>query len=90
MSSHSNPKSSWLDQPGAASKILYSLTALAGLAALPDILALFNLVYHPHPYTEIEEIPVFYGLYGLTAFLLLIAVAKGVQSFLAREEDYYD
>lgn len=71
-------------------KILFITAALAGLTALPDILALFDFLYHPHPYTEMEEIPVFYGLYALVAFLLLIAIAKGVQAFLQRKEDYYD
>ncbi|MFT6557553.1 hypothetical protein [Sneathiella sp.] len=71
-------------------RLLYVLFGLAALIALPDILALFELFYHPHPYTEMEEIPVFYGLYSMTVFFLLIAVAKGVQTFLARKEDYYD
>ena len=71
-------------------RFLKIVAALAVLAALPDVLALFDLLYEPHPYTELEEIPVFYGLYSLIAFLVLIAIAKAVQPLLAREEDYYD
>lgn len=88
--SSSNDHLNWLEKPGASNKIYWTLVILALLISAPDILSLFHIVYEMHPYTSIEEIPVFYGLYGSIAFLTLIAIAKFVQPFLKRADDYYD
>ncbi|MBL4667521.1 MAG: hypothetical protein JKY04_09095 [Sneathiella sp.] len=79
-----------LDRPGISNKIYLIVCILAVLAAIPDILSLFHIVYETHPYTEVEEIPVFYGLYSMICFLTLLVTAKAVQAFLKRHEDYYD
>ena len=79
-----------LDRPGISDKIYLIICILAVLAAIPDILSLFNILYETHPYTDVEEIPVFYGLYSLICFLTLLVAAKAVQAFLKRDENYYD
>ena len=79
-----------LDRPGISDKIYIIVGILAILAAIPDILSLFHIVYETHPYTQIEEIPVFYGLYSMICFLTLLVMAKAVQTYLKRDEDYYD
>ncbi|MBL4908267.1 MAG: hypothetical protein JKX94_12500 [Sneathiella sp.] len=86
----SETKKYWLDQPGNINKLFYCVIALACLVAIPDILALFHILYDKHPKTGIEEIPVFYGLYSMIAFLTLLIIANAVRSFLKRGEDYYD
>ncbi len=88
--SSSEKQSNWLESPTISDKILKILVILAIIVALPDILSLFHIVYEMHPYTSLEEVPVFYGLYALIAFLGLVAIAKFLQPFLAREDDYYD
>ena len=87
---HSTPKTYWLDRPGATNKNFVVVAVFAVLAAIPDVLSLFHILYETHPYTEIEEIPVFYGLYSLICFLTLLTIAKALQNFLKRDEGYYD
>jgi len=87
---NSDQKTYLLDRPGISDKIFVWISVVAVLAAIPDILSLFNILYETHPYTEVEEIPVFYGLYSMVCFLTLIVIAKTVQSFLKRGENYYD
>ncbi|GLQ07093.1 hypothetical protein [Sneathiella chinensis] len=88
--SRNTDKKYWLDQPGATDKVFRVVVLLAILAAIPDILALFDFVYHKHTSTDMEDIPVFYGLYAMISFLALLVVAKTVRPFLTRKEDYYD
>ncbi|WP_169569274.1 hypothetical protein [Sneathiella limimaris] len=88
--SSENSNQSWLEKPNMKNRLYWGLVVVAILVALPDLLSLFHIVYEMHPYTEIEKIPAFYGLYGLIAFLTLIAVAKAVQKLVAAKEDYYD
>ena len=88
--STSPTKLNWLEKPETGNRIFWGLVIAAVLVAMPDILALFEILYETHPYTTIEEIPVFYGLYGVIGFLTLIVIAKAVQPFLCRTEDYYD
>lgn len=80
----------WLDKADAGDRIFKWLIIAAVVAALPDIFSLIGILYETHPYTTVEEIPVFYGLYTAICFLALIVVAKTLQSFVKREEDYYD
>ncbi len=83
-------KKYWLDQPGNVDKLFYGVVVLACLAAIPDILSLFHILYEKHPYTAVEEIPVFYGLYSMISLLTLLVIAKTVRPLLKRDEDYYD
>lgn len=88
--SKNETKQYWLDHPGNRDKLFNGLAVLVCLFAIPDILYLFGLFYDKHPLTELEHIPVFYGLYAIIAFLTLMAVARFIRPFLEREEDYYD
>lgn len=83
-------KKYWLDQPGNKNRLMQGIVVLACLAAVPDILALFHILYDKHPYTEVEEIPVFYGLYSMISFLALLGLARWVRSIIKRDEAYYD
>lgn len=88
--SKNETKQYWLDQSGNKDKLFNGLVVLVCLFAIPDILYLFGLFYDKHPLTELENIPVFYGLYAMIAFLTLLGAARFVRPFLEREEDYYD
>ncbi|WP_025899139.1 hypothetical protein [Sneathiella glossodoripedis] len=88
--SSSDTKMKKTDLPTVSDRLLKILIVLAVLVALPDILSLFGILYEMHPYTTLEEIPAFYGLYALVAFLTLLAIAKFLQPILRREENYYD
>jgi uncharacterized iron-regulated membrane protein len=37
-----------------------------------------------------EKLPAFYGIYGFSACVFLIYMAKGLRLWLPREEDYYE
>lgn len=44
---------------------------------------------HKHPHFAVEDIPAFYGLFGLAGVLVLVAVAKVLGALLRRREDFY-
>lgn len=37
-----------------------------------------------------QEVTAFYAIYGFSAFVFLIYVAKGLRLWLTKEEDYYE
>ncbi|MEH6402004.1 MAG: hypothetical protein V7750_01435 [Sneathiella sp.] len=88
--SNSDNRTYWLDNPGNVNKLFYAVVALTVVLAIPDILALFHILYDKHPKAEMEEIPFFYGLYAMICMLVLLGVSNSVSSFLKRDEDYYD
>lgn len=64
---------------------------LAGIYIISLIvLLIMDFFVHKHPYFSIEEIPVFYAVYGFIGCVLLVVIAKQMRLFLKRGEDYYD
>mgnify|MGYP000259425990 CR=1 FL=1 len=73
----------WVDRPGSADKIVYTLAAICAVLFAADFF------YHKLPHFAVEEIPGFYGIYGFVCFPGLILVAKALRYFIMRPEDYY-
>lgn len=90
MSNPDTEKKYWLDEPKNIDKIFYAVLVVCTLITLPDIFAMFDILYHKHLSFKMEEIPGFYGLYGLVSYVGLILIAKQLRKFLMRDEDYYD
>lgn len=87
---NSDNRTSWLDHSGNIDKIFYAVVVVTALLAIPDIFALFHILYDKHPQTVVEEIPFFYGLYAMICMLVLLGVSHSVAKHLKRDEDYYD
>ncbi|MBO6826127.1 MAG: hypothetical protein JJ879_08000 [Sneathiella sp.] len=83
-------KTYWLDKAENKKKIFIGLIIAAILVALPDFLSLLGILYETHPYTKVEEIPAFYGIYAALGLLVVISVAGFIGRFLTVKEDYYD
>lgn len=77
-------KKYWLDRPGSAGKVYYSLCALCALLLLADA------VYEKHPHFEVETWFGFYPLFGFVFSVGLVLGAKELRRILMRKEDYYD
>lgn len=54
------------------------------------VLVILDFVVHRHIYTEFEEIPAFYAIYGFVACVVLVVIAKWMRKFIMRDEQYYD
>lgn len=54
------------------------------------ILALLDFVIHRHVYHSLENIWLFYPIYGFVGCVLLVLVAKWMRTFLMRDESYYE
>lgn len=53
--------------------------------------AVLEFFVEKHGYFPWEDLPLFYALYGFSAFVVLIVVAKYlVRPLIGRSEDYYD
>jgi hypothetical protein len=74
----------WLDRPENVAKLFWGLV---GVCALLGGLDLF-LPRHTH--FGFEGVPVFYGVFGFTAFFLIVLAGKQLRKVLKRREDYYD
>ena len=65
-------------------------TVVTVLAVICVALGAADFFLHGHPYFSLEEIPAFYGLFGLAAAFALVLVAKVLSGVLRRGEDFYD
>ena len=76
--------SGFFDKPATINWILRIFYGLCVVLVFADF------VVHRHVYSNIENIPAFYALYGFVACVLLVLVAKVMRVLLMRKEDYYD
>lgn len=60
------------------------------LAVVSFVLIVADLFFHKHIILDFENWFGFYGVFGALSSLLLVLVARQLQKFLTREEDYYD
>ncbi len=72
------------DNPNNTKRVLY---ALYGLCA---VLLAVDFFYHRHISHPWEPLWGFYGLFGFTACIVLVLVAKFMRKLLMRRDDYYD
>ena len=77
-------RSYWLDKPRNVTRLVWSLSVVCGLLLAIDV---FVPKHGPFP---IEHSFGFYGLFGFTACVVLVLVAKQLRRVLMRPEDYYD
>lgn len=54
------------------------------------ILLALDFILHRHATHAWEHLPGFYGLFGFTACVTLVLIAKQLRRVLKRPEDYYD
>lgn len=67
-----------------------ALIAICAVLLLIDVVNLALHFFHHHGKFRIEEIPNFYGFFGLIACVLLALLSVGLRKALMRDEDYYD
>lgn len=60
------------------------------LYAVCLLLLVLDLFIHRHTYNTLEQIPLFYALYGFAALVFAVVAAKGLRALVKRDEDYYD
>ena len=72
------------DNPKNVQRLLYGFYAICALLVIADF------IIHRHMTMEWEKIPAFYAIYGFTACVLLVVVAKLMRKVLMRKENYYD
>ena len=61
-----------------------------GLLALCVVLFAADFLYHKHAHFDFEQLPGFYGLFGLASYCGIVLTAKQLRKILKRDEDYYD
>lgn len=66
------------------------LIAVCAILLLVDAANLALHFFHHHGKFRVEELPNFYGFFGLIACLLLAALSTGLRKVMMRDEDYYD
>ncbi len=77
-------KSTGLDSPGFGNKVAW----VVGLICVG--LTIGDFMYHKHGHFEIENVPVFYGIFGFVAFVFVVFVGVALRKLIMRDEDYYD
>jgi hypothetical protein len=54
------------------------------------VLLVVDFLVHKHGVFPWEATPAFFAVYGFSACVLLIFMAKALRIFVRRDEDYYD
>ena len=72
------------DKPENVKRVLKSFYIICGL------LVVIDFFIHRHAGFWWENIPAFYALYGFSACVALVVLAKQVRKVVMRKEDYYD
>jgi hypothetical protein len=60
------------------------------LVGISVVLGLLDFVIHRHGYSKIEEMPLFFAVFGFLAFLAVVAGGVILRVFISRSKDYYD
>ena len=77
-------KKYWLDDEKNVKKLLYVFYALCALVFLADFF------YEKYLHFPPENIPNFYGFWGLLSFVFIVFAGKALRKLVMRDEDYYD
>lgn len=72
------------DNPKNVKRFLIGFFVVLGLLLVAD------LFVEKHPDFPWEGVPAFFAVYGFSAYVLLIFVAKLWRRIVKRDEDYYD
>lgn len=85
---HSEPSDTPDTHDAAMSPFAKKLSLwLVGISAL---LGLSDFVIHRHGYSEIEEMPLFFAIFGFVAFMAVVGGGVLLRLFISRSKDYYD
>jgi len=82
--SETDQKTHLFDKPKNVERLL------KGFYAICILLVIADFVIHRHTTMLWEKIPAFYALYGFTACVVLVVVAKLMRKVVMRKENYYD
>jgi len=82
--SETDQKTHLFDKPKNVERLL------KGFYALCILLVIADFIIHRHTTMLWEKIPAFYALYGFTACVVLVVVAKLMRKVVMRKENYYD
>ena len=79
-----NNRQHLFDNPRNVSLVIGSLYSVCIL------LFLLDFILHRHATNEWDSFTGFYALFGFTACVILVLIAKQMRRVLKRKEDYYD
>ena len=82
--SESDQKKHLFDNPRNVERLL------KGFYAICTLLVIADFIIHRHMTMAWEKIPAFYAIYGFTACVVLVIVAKLMRKVVMRKENYYD
>jgi hypothetical protein len=60
------------------------------VAGICLLLTISELFIHRHAYSDAEAMPLFYGLFGFIAFIVVVIGGILLREVIMRPEDYYD
>ena len=63
---------------------------LLGFYLICMLLLALDFFLHRHAVNTLDELTGFYAVFGFTACVSLVLIAKQMRKILKREEDYYD
>lgn len=86
-SQRSSESRHWLDDPKLGDRIFRGLLLLCGLLLVADLADIF--LHYRHPHFKWEGLPGFYGVFGFSAFVVIVLSGKHLRKILMRDEDYY-
>ncbi len=61
-----------------------------GVAIMCLCLGGLEFIIHRHSVLSLEELPLFYSLFGFIAFLMIVVGGVLLRKFIMRAPDYYD
>lgn len=64
--------------------------AVSVLVVACAVLAALEFIIHRHAYFETEGRPLFFAIYGFTAFLIVVGGGVLLRKLVMRAPDYYD
>jgi len=79
-----NQKVYLFDKPKNVSRLLNGFYVICILLVIADF------ILHRHIGFTWEKIPAFYAVYGFTACVVLVVIAKWMRKIVMRKENYYD
>jgi hypothetical protein len=80
----------WLDKPGSTDVLYRLLLVACAILLLADVLDMLGIGYHKHVHYSIENVGGFYGIFGFSAYSLIVGAGWIWRRVVMRDEDYYD
>lgn len=84
---HQKDADGWADTPTFKKWFLRVLIGAGVLSALAGFVPAFH---KKHPHFALEEIPVFFALWGFGSFIFIVLAGQHLRKLVGREENYYE